>query len=117
MTGKHFALNVNPDSSFEDLKNEIYRADWTALDNQRLIFAEKQLEDDQELSDYQISKDSVIHLVLRLRGDKPVIYLYREKDNFDVSVNVSMEKEDGEITSRYHYLLIGVQKWNIANMF
>ena len=48
-----------------------------------------------------ISNDSLIHLVLQLRGDKPVIYLYPEKDNFGVIVNVRIEKEDGEIASRY----------------
>lgn len=47
------------------------------VDQQRLIFAGNQLEDERALHDYhKITNGSTILLMLKLRGGKPVILLY-----------------------------------------
>jgi len=68
LTEKTLTILIDYNDIILNLKRKIQEREGIPIDNQRLIFDGKQLNDDRKISDYNISKESILHLILSLRG-------------------------------------------------
>ena len=90
LVGARFPLECKWSDTAEYLKDQIEARTWMTWSRQCLLYQGRELQEGSTLSDYNIRRDSALHLIPRQVGGKPVIYVFPQTSLLDVTVPVSL---------------------------
>jgi len=94
LTGKTISLDVEGYDTVDNVKSKIQDKEGIPPDQQRIIFAGKQLEDGHPIADYNIRESCTLHLVLRLRGGGPEEFVNVNRSDALINVKFSDSAPD-----------------------
>ena len=108
LTNKKIEIFVNSNDKVKTIKDKIQEKEGIPPDQQHLVFSGNRLGDDNFISDYNITDNSKVHLVLRLRGghsikDEPI-----NNEQFGLQLKEASKKE--ETTGYYHFIFCTMEK-------
>ena len=119
LTGKNFYLLVKSSDTLKETKIKIENKEKIPIEQQRLLFAGKELEDNKTFNDYNIKNEDTIHLALRLKGVMKILIktINQKILNLDANysdtikdIKIKIEEKEGILPNHKYKLIFSGKK-------